>query len=116
MVTRVDHIDLRVADVEKFVEQFKMLGFIEIRRIPEPRLSIEIALPGENQMIIEVRTAKEGESGINHVAFKVDSTETISELKEKGIEFKSENRLVKDTGRSVSNFKDPFGNSWQLTD
>lgn len=116
MVTRVDHIDIRVADVEVFVEQFKKLGFIEKRRTPSPRLSVEIQLPGEDQVVFEVRTAKEGEHGINHVAFRIDSDETIEELKEKGIIFKSEKRFVKDTGRSVSNFKDDFGNGWQLTD
>lgn len=118
MVTRVDHIDIRVTDVEVMVEEMKRLGFIEIRRTTRVPQSVEIALPGENQVIFEVRAAKEGEKlGINHVAFKIDSPEaTIEELKEKGIEFTRENHLVKDTGRRVSNFKDSNKFSWQLTD
>lgn len=110
MLTRVDHIDIRVPDAEMMANDFMKLGFIEVRRTDRVPQSIEIALPGEGQMIIEIRPAKEGEKlGINHVAFHIDGSETIAELKEKGVEFSRENHLVKDTGRRVSNFKDSQG-------
>ncbi len=117
MVKRVDHIDFRVMDVESLVAEMKRLGFVEVRRTNRVPQSVEIALPGENQVIFEVRAAKEGEKlGVNHIAFKIDSNDTNDKLKEKGIVFTKENNLVKDTGRTVSNFKDSQGFSWQLTD
>ena len=117
MVTRVDHIDIRVADVETTVEEMGRLGFQVVRKTDRVPASYEIALPGENQVIFEVRAAKEGEKlGVNHIAFRVDSSETIDALEEKGVVFTRKNNLVKDTGRTVSNFKDSQGFSWQLTE
>jgi catechol 2,3-dioxygenase-like lactoylglutathione lyase family enzyme len=116
MLKRLDHIDLRVLDVEEQVAYFKKLGFVEIRRTPEPRYSVEVALPGPNQVVLEVRAGEAGKMGINHIAFKVEGAESIEQLKSQGIQFNVERRLVKDTGRTVSNFTDPNGNRLQLTD
>jgi lactoylglutathione lyase len=116
MVTRVDHIDLRVADVEASVAFFKRLGFVEVRRTEPPRHSVEVALPGSDQVVFEVRPAGEGKTGINHVAFKIEGADSLEQLKAAGITFNRESNYVPDTGRTVSNFRDSDGTSWQLTD
>ncbi|CAG0954521.1 partial lactoylglutathione lyase, partial [Anaerolineae bacterium] len=91
--------------------------FVEVRRTSPPRLSVEVALPGEDQVVFEVRQAEEGDKpGINHVAFKVENSDTLAEIKARGIQFDREANFVKDTGRTVSNMRDPHGNRWQLTD
>lgn len=117
MLKRVDHIDLRVADVEESVAFFKQLGFIEVRRTEPPRLSVEVALPGPDQVVFEVRSAGEGEKpGVNHIAFRTEGPDALEELKARGLRFDREANFVKDTGRTVSNFRDSNGNRWQLTD
>jgi catechol 2,3-dioxygenase-like lactoylglutathione lyase family enzyme len=117
MLKRVDHIDLRVADVEASVDFFKKMGMKEVRRTPAPRLSVEVALPGPDQVVFEIRPAEAKDTpGIAHVAFRVENPETLAELKARGLTFDRELNFVKDTGRTVSNLHDPNGNRWQLTD
>jgi catechol 2,3-dioxygenase-like lactoylglutathione lyase family enzyme len=116
MLTRVDHIDIKVLNLEDQVNFFKTLGLVEIRRTPAPRLSVEMALPGPDQVVFELRVAEPGQEGCSHIAFKVEKEDAVDELKARGIHFDTERRLIKDTGRTVSNFKDASGNSWQLTD
>ena len=55
MLTQVDHIDMRVNDLEATVETLKKMGLQEKRRTPAPRSSVEMALPGENQVTITER-------------------------------------------------------------
>lgn len=116
MLTRVDHIDIRVPDVEATVAYLKTLGLIEKRRTGEPRLSVEMQLPGENQVVFELRREEEGKTGLQHIAFHIDSPETPEQLKAEGIVFRNQNHFIKDTGRTVSNMVDPNGLTWQLTD
>jgi catechol 2,3-dioxygenase-like lactoylglutathione lyase family enzyme len=117
MLKRVDHIDMRVTDVEKQVAFFKQLGFVEKRRTPPPRYSVEVVLPGPDQVVFEIRQAKEGTAtGIDHVAFLQETPETREKLEEIGITFSKKPNFVQDTGRTVSNFTDEDGNRWQLTD
>lgn len=112
---RVDHIDLRVGDVEASVDFFKQLGFIEIRRAPAGRGSVEVALPGPDQVVFEIRPGN-GKSGVDHIAFRVEDGSALGALKQRGITFDKELNFVKDTGRTVSNFRDPTGTRFQLTD
>lgn len=117
MVTGVDHIDMRVADLEATVSTLLKLG-LEIRRRTEaPRSSVEMALPGENQVVFELRpTGNDGIAGVHHIAFKQSSPEDVEDLKSKGISFLTEHFTIKATGRTVSSFSDPNGQTWQLTD
>lgn len=115
MLERIDHIDLAVEDVKEAVAFFKNLGFVVLREIPEPRCSAEITLPGENQVVFELKPSKDGTAHIDHIAFKAADGNAVAELKDKGIAFASENRFIKDTGRTVSNFLS-HGVKWQITD
>lgn len=74
-----------------------------------------MALPGANQVVLELRPAKDGKSGVHHIAFRSDGGEVFV-LKNAGYEFTTENSVIQDTGRTVSTFRDPNGLSWQLTD
>ncbi len=117
MVTRVDHIDIRVANADLFVEDMQKLGFVIVRKTDRVPASYEIALPGENQVVFEVRGEEDAaKRGINHIAFKIDDLNTPDELEKVGVVFKKKHNFVKGTGRTVSNFKDRQGFSWQLTD
>lgn len=116
MLTRLDHIDIKVSDFEATVQTLLSLGLVVTRRAPAPRNSVEMALPGENQVVLEIHPAKEGGfTGVHHIAFQSDGGD-LEELKAKGVQFRSENMLIKDTGRTVSSFSDPNGLTWQLTD
>lgn len=116
MLKYVDHIDLLVKDLEAEVAFMTKLGLIIKRRLPEHGNSVEMQLPGENQVIFEMRACGEKSPGIRHIAFRVEHMETIEEIKKQGIIFRSENRFVDATGRTVSNVDDPNGNAWQFTD
>lgn len=116
MLIKLDHIDIKVADFEATVNTLLAMGLTITRRAPAPRNSVEMALPGENQVILEIHDAKAGGfTGIHHIAFKSDGSD-LAALKKKGIAFKTENMLIKDTGRTVSSFCDANGLTWQLTD
>jgi len=116
MLTRLDHIDIKVADLEATVNTLLDMGLVIVRRAPAPRNSVEMALPGRDQVVMEIHAAKEGGfTGVHHIAFKSDGGD-LDSLKEKGVAFKTENALIKDTGRTVSSFSDANGLTWQLTD
>lgn len=91
------------------------MGLIIKRRTPSPRDSVEMALPGEGQVILELRPAGDGDSRVHHIAFKTDGVD-LEQLKGSGYPFLTENAVIKDTGRTVSTFTDPNGLYWQLTD
>lgn len=116
MLKFVDHIDMLVEDLEAEVAFLESLGLVIKRRLPEHGNAVEMQLPGEDQVIFEMRPCGEKQPGIRHVAFRVEDGHTVAELKERGVVFRSENKFVPATGRTVSNVNDPNGNSWQLTD
>lgn len=115
MLSRLDHIDLRVEKFEETIAMLEKLGLAVVRRTPSPRDSVEMCLPGEDQVVLEIRPAKDGRSGVHHIAFKTDGKDLVV-LKNAGYLFLTENAVIKDTGRTVSTFQDPNGLCWQLTD
>ena len=117
MITKVDHIDMRVASLEETVSLLEKLGLKVQRRTSAPRFSVEMALPGPDQVIFELHALEDGEtSGVHHVAFRQSEAEDVEHLKAEGISFVTEHRLIEATGRTVSSFKDVKGLTWQLTD
>lgn len=117
MLVRVDHIDLRVKDFDETIVMLEKLGLAVTRSMPQ-RNSVEMALPGENQVVFEIHKVQdEAFTGIHHIAFKsVGESDDVECLKVKGIDFKSEKKKIADTGRTVSSFLDGNGLTWQLTD
>lgn len=117
MLTRVDHIDMRVADLEVTVETLTKMGLVVLRRTEPPRSSVEMALPGEDQVTFEIRpVGADGFEGVHHIAFRQTDPGDVEALKAKGITFKTERMVIKATGRTVSSFTDANGTTWQLTD
>jgi catechol 2,3-dioxygenase-like lactoylglutathione lyase family enzyme len=116
MLKFVDHIDMLVTDLEAQITFFEKLGFIIKRRLPDHGNAVEMQLPGEDQVVFEMRACGDKEPGIRHIAFRVENENTVSELKANGVVFRTESKFVPATGRTVSNANDPNGNSWQLTD
>lgn len=118
MLTRVDHIDLKVPNLDEVLPFFKSLGFVELRRTDAERGSVEIALPGENQIVFEIRADSRVETTtVDHIAFKVqDVTDDLKGLKGAGVTFEKEAYFVPHSGRTISNLRDPHGAKWQLTD
>lgn len=116
MLTYVDHVDMLVKDLDAQIEFFTKLGLVVKRRLPDHGNAVEMQLPGENQTVFEMRACGDKEPCIRHIAFHVADENTVQELKDNGVNFRTENRFVPATGRTVSNVNDPNGNSWQLTD
>ncbi len=116
MLTYVDHVDMLVQDLEAEVEFMQKLGLIIKRRLPEHGNAVEMQLPGEKQVVFEMRACGDKAPGIRHIAFHVADENTVDELKKNGVVFRTENKFVPATGRKVSNVNDPNGTSWQLTD
>lgn len=116
MLVRVDHIDIKVPNLAESVEFFTSIGFEVLRRMEE-RGSVEIALPGENQVMFELRADdKITASKIDHIAFAVDDPDaTIDLIKSAGVTFSREHHPTP-TGRTVSNFVDSAGGKWQLAE
>ena len=119
MLKRVDHIEIAVDNVEAEVDFLKSLGFEELTRSAEaPKLSVQLKLPGENQVMFKVFLTKEGRKpGVDHISFELtDGAATREEMKGKGILFKDEGKFVAKYGHEVSNLVDPNGNKWQFTE
>ncbi len=118
MITSIDHIELIVRDVDEYVRFFEALGFEVLQRTSHHVDSVEMSLPGENQTVFEIHTVSGEENvGVNHIAFKVDDVrEAHEELSAKGINFARGPHLVKSTGRTNANLRDPDGWRLQLVD
>lgn len=116
MISCVDHIDMRVKDLETTVELLSKVGLEVVRRTPAPRSSVEMRLPGPGQVTFEIRPSDGTFEGVHHVAFRQTEADDVERLKELGVVFKTEHMMIKDTGRTVSTFSDANGQTWQLTD
>lgn len=116
MLTKLDHIDIKVPNLDATVKLLSLMGLEILRKAPPPRSSVEMVLNGENHVVIELHPAKEGGFvGVHHIAFQTDGSD-LDRLKAAGISFSTENKLITATGRTVSSFQDENGLTWQLTD
>lgn len=117
MLTRVDHIDFKVPDLSVALEFFAGLGFVEVRRTPA-RGSVEVALPGAGQVIFELREDTSLDAFVmDHIAFgSTDQAADVAALTAAGRTFSRENTFIPVTGKTISDFTDPHGQRWQLSD
>lgn len=117
MLTRVDHIDLKVPDLAVALEFFAGMGFAEVRRTPA-RGSVEVALPGDGQVIFELREDPTLDRFVmDHIAFgSTDQAADAAALAASGRSFSRTNTFIPVTGKTISDFTDPYGNRWQLSD
>lgn len=117
VLTNVHHIDLKVPDLATALDFFADMGLVEIRRTPD-RGSVEVALPGGGQVIFELREDRALERFvIDHIAFgSTDQAADVTALTEAGRTFSRENTFIAVTGKTISDFTDPYGMRWQLSD
>lgn len=117
MIQQVDHIDLKVPNLQKHIEFFTALGFEMVRQTDPERGSVEMALPGANQVVFEVREdASLTETVLGHIALSSTSAdEDLILLKDQNIPVLKSNHFIAGSGRSISNFADPTGMVWQLS-
>lgn len=118
MVTQVDHIELIVDDLDTYVRLFQAMGFKLLSRTTHHGVSVEFQLPGPNQPIFELHQVQGEEViGVNHIAFRVDDVRAAYEtLKAQGVRFEKEPQLIRETGRTIANGRDPDGWRFQLVD
>jgi catechol 2,3-dioxygenase-like lactoylglutathione lyase family enzyme len=118
MLTTIDHIDVKVPNLEEFTAFFKSLGFIEVHRTDDAKKNVELALPGPNQPVFEVREADVKATVIDHVAFRVNKLEEdVAVLKANNATIDpGRERHMASAGRWLSNFRDPAGGKWQFTE
>lgn len=118
LVTRLDHIDLMVPDLEAAVAFLEAVGLRVVRRTDPERGSIELAVPGEGQVVFELRERPGlARTTLNHIAFRTDDAEAdLRRLRSVGVAVTKEQVLIRHSGRTISNVEDPSGASWQLTD
>ena len=126
-IRAIDHIELVIRDVARYVEFFEKMGFKVILKSPHHGGSAEVQLPvktaegkdnGEFRTIFELHSIEGEENpGINHIAFLCDNLDqTVADMKKKGIKFEKERGFVQATGRLLANFRDPDGWRMQLCD
>jgi methylmalonyl-CoA/ethylmalonyl-CoA epimerase len=117
VLTRVDHIDLKVPDLDVALDFFTTMGFVEVRRTPA-RGSVEVALPGERQVIFELREDPTLDRFVmDHIAFgSTDQAADAAALTAAGRPFSRTNTFIPVTGKTISDFTDPYGSRWQLSD
>ncbi len=117
MVLCVDHIDIKASNLAEAEALFAGLGMQVIRRIPAPRNSVEMALPGEGQVVFEIKQTKNAEekTGIAHVGFRISADTELSALEEAGVAITVKDKPIADTGRVISNIDGFDGTRWQLT-
>lgn len=114
MLTRLDHIDIAVANVEEAAALLEKLGFEFVQRTTHHAGTVEMKLPGPNQPIFDLHPSvpEHGENftGVVHIAFEVDDVNKAhAEMAAMGIPFSAKQKphLAKSTGRLMFNICDP---------
>ncbi|WP_165976867.1 VOC family protein [Arthrobacter nitrophenolicus] len=118
MLTRIDHIDLKVPDLAGTVDFLTTLG-LEVLRMTDPaRGSVELALPGQGQIVFELREdCTVSGTTLNHVAFSTsDAVADVRKFESLGLPITKAHAHIQHSGRTISNITDPGGTTWQLTD
>ena len=116
MIGEIDHIEIEASDASEMADFLKKLGYEELRRTEHHGESFELE-PGDGDgPIFEIHTV-EGEEvpGINHVAFAVDDIDDVTEqLDDADVDSIIGPYDVEETGRTITNFRDPDGRRFQV--
>ena len=114
---RVDHVDIVVSDIKRSVEFYRKLGLHPEGTIDGGETVFLFNGDEERPVRIELHQAKPGDRlGVDHLSFGVaDPADAVSELKFLGgIDFEIELLENQQSGRTISNFRDPDGLLIQL--
>ncbi len=115
MIKGIDHIELRVRDLQQALSFYKeKLGLID--HTPDSHMHF---LGTESEAFVVLVSGREENGGrekqaLDHLAFSVAAVEPAKDrLQEKGIEFSSERTDTNGHGRSYY-FQDPDGNTLEI--
>jgi catechol 2,3-dioxygenase-like lactoylglutathione lyase family enzyme len=135
MIAQLDHVNIIVSDLDKAIQFFSLLGFVErtagelsgdwISKIvgldgvkgryvaiglPESHTNIELMQYYSPQGSIDPNISKANQIGFRHLAFEVQDIESVvARLEENGVEFLSEIQLYPATGKKLVYFYGPDG-------
>ncbi|MFA1611638.1 VOC family protein [Halobellus rubicundus] len=118
MIGEIDHIEIEASDAEEMADFLKKLGYEELRTTEHHGESFELVPGEEDGPLFEIHTV-EGEEvpGINHIAFAVDNIDEITdELESQNVDSIVGPYDVEETGRTITNFRDPDGRRFQIVD
>lgn len=116
MIGEIDHIEIEVSDAQEMAEFFEKLGYEQHRQTEHHGESYEY-VPAEGEgPLFEIHTVSGEETpGINHIAFGVDDIEDVTEqLEDEEVDSIVGPYDVDKTGRTITNFRDPDGNRFQV--
>ena len=118
MLTRIDHIDLKVPELTAAVEFLHSMGLVTVRVTDQSRGSVELSLPGPGQVVFELREDPSlTQTTLNHIAFASDDpVPDVQALVDSQLPVTKAHALIKHSGRTISNVSDPSGTTWQITE
>jgi catechol 2,3-dioxygenase-like lactoylglutathione lyase family enzyme len=114
---RVDHIDLIVSDIRKSVEFYRKFGMHPEGTLDGGQTVFLFNGDEEHPVRLELHQAKPGDNiGLDHISFGVDDPkDATKEVKYiGGVQFKFEPFENQQSGRTISNAKDPDGITIQM--
>lgn len=116
MIGEIDHIEIEVSDADEMAEFFEKLGYEKHRETDHHGESYEYVPADGDGPLFEIHTVSGEETpGINHIAFAVDDIESVTEdLAAADVDALTGPYDVDKTGRTITNFRDPDGNRFQI--
>jgi catechol 2,3-dioxygenase-like lactoylglutathione lyase family enzyme len=116
VIGKIDHIEIEVSDADEMATFFEKMGYEQHRQTEHHGESYEYVPADGEGPLFEIHTVSGEETpGINHIAFAVDDIDGVTEQ----LEAADVNSLVgpydvDKTGRTITNFRDPDGNRFQI--
>ena len=116
--TKIDHLAFRVSNIDNICKLFKQLGYVEVRRTAHHGGALEMENPKQPGLILEFTTLRQDRNqvpGFDHAGFNLEGEAALKELVAAGFPEGDAPKLVPDSGRITSNWKDYDGIKWQFT-
>lgn len=121
-ISRIDHIDIIVQDVDASVKFFTSVGFTPVKSNYNGS-GVQLRFPGPDpQPILELCPvlSLKGEKrplGLNHIALAVDILDAAGEdFAKVGLHYDAPPRQIASTGRRLTNLIDPDGRKLQFVE
>jgi catechol 2,3-dioxygenase-like lactoylglutathione lyase family enzyme len=116
VIGEIDHIEIEMSDADEMAEFMEKLGYEQHRTTEHHGESYEYVPTDGEGPLFEIHTVSGEETpGINHIAFSVDDIDEVTQqLEEEGVDSIVGPYDVDKTGRTITNFRDPDGNRWQV--
>jgi len=115
-LSRVDHLDIVVTDINGSVEYYKKFGLVVEGTLDQGKTVFLGNQDQESPLVVELHQAEEGQTpGLDHIAFYVEDVEAAyHELMTGGVSFSIEPRHATSSGRVIAVTRDPDGLTIQL--